>query len=133
MDSHLTPYGIECKTIRNILADDEQYYGEYGKQFLSNSDINSLINTPSEFKKPIKQTKEMLLGSYFHTAILEPNKLKNFEVVDVANRRAKTYTEACSDGVMRLLSSEKIQADSWVDKVKNNLKMKGYIYHLDND
>ena len=32
------------------LKDDKNYYGDYGKQYLSNSNIRSLINSPNEFK-----------------------------------------------------------------------------------
>ena len=35
------------------LRDDEHYYGDFGKQFLSNSDIRSLLTDPLGFKKPI--------------------------------------------------------------------------------
>ena len=35
--------------ILETLRDDEQYYGEFGKQYLSNSDIGSLLNNPNEF------------------------------------------------------------------------------------
>ena len=35
------------------LRDDEHYYGDFGKQFLSNSDIRSLLTDPLSFKKPI--------------------------------------------------------------------------------
>ena len=31
------------------LRDDAQYYGEFGKQYLSNSDIGALLGNPKEF------------------------------------------------------------------------------------
>ena len=32
------------------LINDEDYYGEFGKQYLSNSDIKTLLNNPLELK-----------------------------------------------------------------------------------
>ena len=33
------------------LRNDEDYYGDFGKQYLSNSDIDALLNNPLNFKK----------------------------------------------------------------------------------
>ena len=37
---------MDKQEILNKLRDDENYYGEFGKQYLSNSDIKSLLNNP---------------------------------------------------------------------------------------
>jgi len=42
----ITPENIEK------LRDDEQYYGDFGRQFLSNSDIGKLLNDPTQFRQP---------------------------------------------------------------------------------
>jgi hypothetical protein len=65
------------------LKNDADYYGDLGKQFLSNSDIGDLLNNPKNFKKNTETTKAMIEGSYFHTAVLEPEKLGNFNIVDL--------------------------------------------------
>ena len=67
------------------LKDDKQYYGEYGKGFLSASDIKSLLENPSKFKQT-ETTLPMVIGRYFHTMMLEPDKLDEFPVIDVATR-----------------------------------------------
>ncbi len=64
------------KEILEKLRDDENYYGDFGKQFLSNSDIRSLLNNPLDFKKPSPPNPAFMVGGYFHTCILEPEKLK---------------------------------------------------------
>ena len=33
------------------LRNDEDYYGDFGKQFLSNSDIYHLLNNPLKFRQ----------------------------------------------------------------------------------
>lgn len=71
------------------LKEDSFYYGEYGQQWLSNSDIYTLLNDPLQFRVPKEQTKPMLEGRYFHTAILEPEKIQNFIIADVTSRNTK--------------------------------------------
>ena len=58
------------KEIYKKLRDDEHYYGDYGKQFLSNSDISTLLKNPKDLHKPKPSSPAFLVGGYFHTAIL---------------------------------------------------------------
>ena len=101
------------------LINDEDYYGEFGKQYLSNSDIKTLLNNPLELKQPSKQIPAFLVGGYFHTAILEPDKLKNFKVIESSTRNTKAYKEI-SQGEMCLLQHEVDQCESLVEKVMDN-------------
>ena len=54
------------------LRDDEHYYGDFGKKYLSNSDISALLTNPLALGKPSEPRPAFLVGGYFHTAILEP-------------------------------------------------------------
>ena len=101
------------------LINDEDYYGEFGKQYLSNSDIKTLLNNPLELKKPSKQIPAFLVGGYFHTAILEPDKLKNFKVIESTTRNTKAYKEI-SQGEMCLLQHEVDQCEILVEKIMDN-------------
>ena len=65
------------------LREDEHYYGAHGKKFLSNSDISTLLTNPLALGESMKPIPPFLIGGYFHTAILEPEKLKNFKVIDL--------------------------------------------------
>ena len=40
---------MDNKEIIEKLRDDENYYGKFGKQYLSNSDISALLNNPLDF------------------------------------------------------------------------------------
>ena len=84
------------------LKDDEMYYGEFGKKFLSNSDINVLVNNPIEFKQPTKPTAALKIGGYFHTCILEPDKLDKYKIIQSSSRNTKLYKEL-SEGDICLL------------------------------
>ena len=73
------------------LTEDKHYYGDFGKQFLSNSDISTLLTNPLSFGQSMKPIPAFLVGGYFHTAILEPHKLKNFKIIDATSRNTKAY------------------------------------------
>ena len=92
------------------LKSDEHYYGEYGQQFLSNSNISTLLKNPKDLHKPRPGSPAFLIGGYFHTAILEPEKLKSFKIVEASTRNTKAYKEI-SDGEMCLLQKEADQVN----------------------
>ena len=60
------------------LCNDEDYYGEFGNQFLSNSHVGRLLKDPLRAFEPSKPSPAFLVGGYFHTCILEPDKLEKF-------------------------------------------------------
>jgi hypothetical protein len=115
------------KTIIEELRNDSNYYGEYGSQFISNSDIGTLLKNPKQFKVREEPTLAMLQGSYLHTALLEPEKLSNFEIVEASTRNTNIYKDA-SKGNLLLLKHEKDELDSLVTTIKGNFKFYEDIY-----
>ncbi len=129
----IVPFNYTDKVVTKIaekLKDDSSYYGEYGKQWLSNSDIKNLLDNPRMFGKPQAETKAMLEGRYFHTAILEKDKLKDFDIVDVSSRNTKAYKEhiANNDNKMSLLHHEVEALKDVVDAMLSNLEMYDEIF-----
>jgi len=108
------------------LKDDEHYYGDFGKQYLSNSDIKALLNNPLALGAEVAQRPAFLVGGYFHTAILEPNKLKKYRVIPSSTRNTKAYKEM-SGGELCLLQHEVDQIELLSDKVLNNKVCKSLI------
>lgn len=108
------------------LKDDEHYYGDFGKQYLSNSDIRALLNNPLALGAEVAQRPAFLVGGYFHTAILEPNKLKKYRVIPSSTRNTKAYKEM-SGGELCLLQHEVDQIELLSDKVLNNKVCKSLI------
>jgi len=98
---------------------DEHYYGEFGKQYLSNSDIKTLLTNPLALKEPSKTNAHFLVGGYFHTAILEPDKIKKYKIVDSSSRNTKVYKEM-SGGEMCLLQHEVDLIDNLISTMLNN-------------
>ena len=109
------------------LKEDKHYYGEYGQQFLSNSNISTLLKNPLSLHEPQKKIPAFLVGGYFHTAILEPHKLKSFKIVEATNRNTKAYKEL-SGGEMCLLKSEVDNAQLLIDTVLENDVCRGLIH-----
>ena len=114
------------KEIINKLKQDEHYYGDYGKQFLSNSDISVLLKNPKTLREPKLKTSEMVVGGYFHTAILEPGKLKSFKVIESSTRNTKKYKEM-SDGEICLLQHEADKIQLMTEVMMDNNICRGLI------
>tara|TARA_Y100000015_G_scaffold29650_1_gene29029 strand:+ start:185 stop:910 length:726 start_codon:yes stop_codon:yes gene_type:complete len=118
------------KDIITRLRNDEDYYGEFGQQYLSNSNISTLLKNPLSLRDPQKKIPAFLVGGYFHTAILEPDKLKSFKIVEATNRNTKAYKEL-SGGEMCLLQSEVDKAQLLIDTVLENDVCRGLIHGRD--
>ena len=44
------------------LRDDDHYYGDFGKQYLSNSNIKTLLSNPENLHKPIPSNPNFIIG-----------------------------------------------------------------------
>ena len=107
------------KEIISRLKNDEDYYGSFGKQYLSNSDIQTLLSNPLALHKDRSMSSAFLVGGYFHTAILEPDKLKKYKIIKSSSRNTKIYKEL-SGGEMCLLQDEVDRIELMLDKVNSN-------------
>ena len=101
------------------LKNDEDYYGEFGNQFLSNTHVSRLLKDPLNVFKPSKPSPAFLIGGYFHTCILEPDKLKKYKVVESTTRNTKAYKDVAG-GELCLLQHEVDMIDLMRDKVMDN-------------
>ena len=110
---------MNTKKVVDKLRDYNHYYGVFGKQFLSNSDISTLFNNPLALGEPSKESAAFLVGKYFHTAILEPDKLKSFKIIESTTRNTKAYKEI-SGGELCLLKHEVDKIEAMTDVVMQN-------------
>ena len=124
------------KEILEKLRDDSKYYGDFGKQYLSNSDIYSLLKNPKNFRKSAKGLP-LLHGGYFHTAMLEPEKISEYHVSDSASRASKAFKEYIAekklDAYDVLLQKEVDTINVWVEVMKSNFTMHTDIYAEGNE
>jgi len=81
------------EAIIETLRDDEQYYGKFGQQYLSNSDIGTLLSNPRNFRKPQADNINFHKGRYFHQLILEPSKAEETNFIEIGSRNTKAYKE----------------------------------------
>ena len=110
---------MKKQEVLKALENDTNYYGDFGKKYLSNSDISTLLTNPLALGQKMANRPAFLVGGYFHTAILEPEKLKNFRIVEATTRNTKAYKEI-SDGEMCLLKHEVDQIDLMTEKMLSN-------------
>ena len=118
------------KAIIKKLKEDEHYYGDFGKQYLSNSDIRTLLNNPLALGEQSKPSPAFLVGGYFHTAILEPNKLKKYKVIESSTRNTKAYKEM-SGGELCLLQHEVDKIELMTERIMENDICRGLIRGID--
>jgi len=114
------------------LTEDKNYYGDFGKKYLSNSDISTLLKNPLALGQGMENRPAFLIGGYFHTAILEPEKLKNFKIVEASTRNTKVYKEI-SGGEICLLQSEVDKTELLVETMMANEVCKSLIRGLNVD
>jgi len=128
------------KNVIELLRDDKQYYGGVGNQYLSNSDIGTLLKNPEMFGVSRPDNKNFAEGRYFHQLILEPEKAKDVVWVDSASRNTKAYKEFIDESGIEvaLLRTEKDTIEALVDKMRSNLDFfelihaKGNIFEMPN-
>lgn len=113
-----------------LLKSDDHYYGELGRQFLSNSDIRALLTNPSMFKVPQEDSKALVEGRYFHQLMLEPYKVNHLQFVDASSRNTNIYKDALAasgaDYLMLLKEAQEIQA--LVSSMRSNVTFFEDIY-----
>ena len=120
---------MKRKEIIEKLRNDDHYYGDFGKQYLSNSNIKILFENPLSLHQPMKDNPNLLIGKYFHTVTLEPDKKINFKIIQSSTRNTSKYKTE-SEGQMCLLQKEVDNINSMKDKIDNsdmcNFLMKGF-------
>ena len=121
------PLPDEKKVILELLDQDEHYYGDFGKQFLSNSDIKALREDPKRFKAPVEPNIHLLMGGAFHTMVLEPHKFEgNYPVIDASSRQTTKYKKEAGDDMV-LLTSDMELLISMKNRIEKNEQIQSII------
>lgn len=112
------------------LRDDNEYYSGIGKDYLSNSDIGTLLSNPQDFGKPREDNKAFMDGRYFHQLILEPEKAKLMPSVDVSTRTTKEYKNFCETNNLPfcMLKKEQDEIQSLVNIINGNISFYDELY-----
>jgi hypothetical protein len=94
-----------------LLRQDEHYYGEIGRKYISNSDIGTLLNDPRQFKANKKDNIAFAGGRLFHQLMLEPEKAVDFPYVEASNRNTKIYKDFIKEKELEFAMLEKEYTD----------------------
>tara|TARA_R110000744_G_scaffold108249_4_gene205057 strand:+ start:1437 stop:2183 length:747 start_codon:yes stop_codon:yes gene_type:complete len=105
------------------LKDDAEYYNGIGKNYLSNSDISTLLTNPKDFRTPREDNKNFVYGRYFHQLILEPTKAKDFLICEASSRNTKLYKEFVVENNIEvaLLEKEAKETEELVDTLLSSM------------
>lgn len=120
--------------ILELLKDDKEYYNGIGRNYLSNSDIGTLLENPKEFGKPREDNKSFAEGRYFHQLILEPHKAKDILFIDTSTRTTKEYKTFCEINNLPfcLLKKEVEDIKNLVSIINGNITFFDEIYKKGN-
>jgi hypothetical protein len=126
--------GMVNEHVLELLKDDKEYYTGIGKNYLSNSDIGTLLNNPKDFGKPREDNKAFMDGRYFHQLILEPEKAKELLYVDASTRTTKIYKDFCEQNNVPfcMLQKEKEEIEALVKIINGNIAFFEELYKKGN-
>lgn len=110
--------------ILDNMYEDKFYYDYLGKNALSSSSLKMLIQSPKTYKYVTKygsgESQALRDGKLFHTMILEPHKIDELVIVDVATKASKVYKEAKEQGLEVYTSKEIKDAERLTDALLRN-------------
>ena len=112
------------------LKNDQEYYTGIGKQFLSNSDVGTLLNNPSAFGHHRADGKALAEGRLFHQLLLEPDKVVDFPVCDTSTRTTKEYKSFIQERGISfcMLTKEVEEVNRWASAIRKNYSFYELIY-----
>jgi hypothetical protein len=118
------------ENILELLRDDKEYYGGIGRNYLSNSDIGTLLNDPKNFGKPREDNKAFMDGRYFHQLILEPEKAVLTPFVDASTRTTNLYKDFIKENNLPfcMLKKEMEDIENLVSIINANITFFEEIY-----
>jgi hypothetical protein len=112
------------------LRNDLEYYRGIGKQYLSNSDIGTLLSNPHMYGRYREDGKALAEGRYFHQLLLEPEKAVNIPFVDASTRTTEKYKTYLKENKLEyvMLQKEKEDIESLASVMKRNITFFDEIY-----
>jgi len=120
--------------IIETLRDDNEYYSGIGKNYLSNSDIGTLLSNPKMFGTAREDNKSFMDGRYFHQLILEPEKAKLTKFMDASSRNTDKYKNFCQENNLPfcMLKKEMDEIEELVKVMNGNITFYEEIYDSNN-
>jgi hypothetical protein len=83
------------------MYDDDFYYGYLGENALSSSSLKNILKSPKIYRDVMEngqdESQALRSGKLFHWMVLEPEKMNDLHIVEVASKNTKAYKEACKE------------------------------------
>ena len=98
------------KDILKRMLDDEFYYGYLGSNALSKSACSKLLLGPKAYVKSLKkatETQALRDGRLIHLCTLEPHRVKDLTIVDIASKRGKAWDIALGQNNPQMVYTKK--------------------------
>jgi len=98
------------KDILQRMLDDEFYYGYLGSNALSKSACSKLLKGPKAYRKSLKkatETQALRDGRLIHLCTLEPHRIKDLTIVDIASKRGKAWDIALTQNHPQMVYTQK--------------------------
>jgi hypothetical protein len=116
--------------ILEVLKNDYEYYNGVGRNYLSNSDIGTLLSNPRDFGRKREDNGSFAEGRYFHQLLIEPDKAELINFVEVSTRNTKEYKAYLEANKLpyALLKKEKERVEELVGIMKANIQFYDAIY-----
>ena len=98
------------KDILKRMLDDEFYYGYLGSNALSKSACSKLLIGPKAYVKSLKkatETQALRDGRLIHLCTLEPHRVKDLTIVDIASKRGKAWDIALGQNNPQMVYTKK--------------------------
>lgn len=122
---------IDVKKSIELLRDDNNYYGEFGRNFMSNTDVKALIDDPVNFKQGSIDAVNLAKGRLTHVLLFEPHKVSTLKISAAVNRNSSLYKQDCHrlGEKYLLLQKDFTEMAFLVGKIKQNLEVYEMMFH----
>ena len=114
----------DVEELEKKAIDDSFYYGYLGQNALSSSSLKLLHKSPRAYQDSLqgvqKNSKALYEGKLIHQMLLEPEKVKEVQVIDTTTRGTKVFKEAFSENQNTFTKNEFNQCKSIADAVMSN-------------
>lgn len=108
------------------MYDDDFYYGYLGKNALSSSSLKNILKSPKIYREIMEvgqsETQALRSGKLFHWMVLEPEKMEDLHIVEVASKNTKAFKEACKEHENVFTRKEVSDMEILAEVMKKNKK-----------
>jgi len=111
--------------------DDSFYYGYLAKNVLSSSSIKLLSKSPKRYRDMLEgdnlTSKALEEGKLIHTMLLEPEKVKDINIVDTTTRGTKVFKTALAENPNSFTKKEFDYCKDIANAVKGNSSIASFM------